>query len=244
VKQVPGDGGRPATAPDWPRTRDELARLGEAFGDPTRLELYRQATDSGPLSAGEMAAVSGLHRTVVRTHLERLVELGLLEVTLRRTGRGGRPAKLYGRGGIPANVTIPARRYRHLARGLLAALPGVAGDETALLSAVEEAGAKEGAAVGASSLDEAVAWLNDGGYGAVVTNDEGRLMLELGNCVFSELAMASPAVVCAYDRALLRGLLGGFCDGLRPVSWIAGGDPVCRMTLEAAHPPGRRDRTA
>jgi predicted ArsR family transcriptional regulator len=243
VKQASGDGGRPAVAPDRP-TRDELARLGEAFGDPTRRELYRQATESGPVSAGEMAVASGLHRTVVRTHLERLVELGLLEVTLRRTGRGGRPAKLYGRGGVPANVTIPARRYRHLARGLLAVLPAVAVDETALLSAVEEVGAKEGAAVGASSLDEAVAWLNDGGYGATVADADGRLVLELDNCVFSELAVVSPAVVCAYDRALLRGLLGGFCDGLRPLSCIAVGDPVCRMTLDAVRPPGRPGGTA
>jgi predicted ArsR family transcriptional regulator len=231
VKQVSGDGGRPAAAPERSTTRDELARLGEAFGDPTRRELYRQATEGDPVSAGEMAAASGLHRTVARTHLERLVELGLLEVTLRRTGRGGRPAKLYGRGGVPADVTIPVRRYRHLARGLLSVLPAVAADETALLSVVEEVGSVEGAAVGASSLDEALAWLNDNGYAAAATGDHGRLVLELGNCVFSELAVASPAVVCAYDRALLGGLLGGFCDDLQPVSSIAGGDPICRMAL-------------
>jgi predicted ArsR family transcriptional regulator len=236
VKQASEDPGRRDATPDRSTRRDELVRLGEAFGDPTRRELYRRATADGPASAGELAAASGLHRTVARTHLERLVELGLLEVTLRRTGRGGRPAKLYGRGGVPADVTIPARRYRRLAQGLLAVLPAVAVDETALLAAVEEAGVGEGAAVGVSTLAEALAWLNDNGYGAAVIDREGRLVLELGNCVFAELALASPAVVCAYDRAMLRGLLRAFCDRLRPVASLADGDPICRMVLEAVRP--------
>jgi predicted ArsR family transcriptional regulator len=213
------------------RGADPLALLGDAFGDPTRRDLYRRVILAAePPSAFELAAATGLHRTVVRTHLEKLVELGLLDSASRRDGRGGRPAKLYLPGNPDVQVSIPERGYRRFALALLNVLPHVV-EQRDLLAAVEEAGRREGIAAGAGSSLQAVAWLNACGYGARLSEEAGTAVLEMGNCVAGDLAKASPDVVCGYDRALVSALFGVPAGSVEPLASIAGGDPVCRFAL-------------
>jgi predicted ArsR family transcriptional regulator len=128
-------------------------------------------------------------------------------------------------------LTIPERRYRQLALGLLAVLPVVADDDRALLAAVRQAGLEEGKAAAVDSVAEAVAWLNHRGYRASVTDGDGAAVLELGNCVFAHPATVSPEVVCAYDQALLRGLFEDSGAALRQLASVVDGEPLCRMEL-------------
>jgi predicted ArsR family transcriptional regulator len=217
------------------RGTDPLAVLGDAFGDPTRRDLYRRVVISEePLSAGELAAATGLHRTVVRSHLEKLVELGLLDSAPRRDGRGGRPAKLYLPGSPDVQVSIPERRYRRFALALLSVLPQVV-EQRDLLRVVQDAGRDAGIAAGAGSFREAVAWLNANGYRAGLSEEEGTAVLEMGNCIAGDLAAVSPDIICGYDRALVSALFDLPPGSVEPLSSIAAGDPVCRLALR---PPG------
>jgi predicted ArsR family transcriptional regulator len=224
-----GDGR--SVAGGFDRGADPLALLGDAFGDPTRRDLYRRVVGADePPSAGEIAAATGLHRTVVRTHLERLVELGLLDSAPRRDGRGGRPAKLYLPGSPDVRVSIPERGDHRFALALLSVLPHVVGQRD-LLAAVADAGHGEGIAAGARSSGEAVAWLNANGYRAHVSDEDGLRVLEMGNCVAGDLAKASPDVICGYDLALVSALFDLPAGAVEQLSSIAGGDPVCRFAL-------------
>ena len=57
-----------------------LGRLADVFGDPTRRGIYRHLRErDAPQSASEVADVFGLHRTVARAHLEKLLDLGLVD---------------------------------------------------------------------------------------------------------------------------------------------------------------------
>ena len=97
-----------------------LGRIGEALGDGTRRSLYRHVVESPvPVSAGEVGSVFGLHRTVARSHLEKLVEMGLLQVGTRRRAPGGRPAKVYYPSQERLEVQLPPRRYEWLGRLLV-----------------------------------------------------------------------------------------------------------------------------
>ena len=105
-----------------------LGVLGGALGDPTRFAIYKHVVDSiAPVSAGEAAAVFGLHRTVARSHLEKLANAGLLVIGVRRNPRGGRPAKVYSPSSARVDVQLPPRRYQTLA-GALAALAAQSDD--------------------------------------------------------------------------------------------------------------------
>jgi|GEM_PF-5398289 len=212
---------------------DELTRLGAAFADASRRELYRTAIESPePLSAGELGAECGLHRTVARAHLEKLVEAGLLKASLRHSGRGGRPPRVYSASGAGAQLSLPPRRYDWLARGLLSVLPRVAADREALLAALAEAGEEEGRRVMAGSDGAAVAWLNDRGYRASLDSSGDERILEIGTCVVAELASVAPSLVCSYDQGLIRGLFNVSVEGMEELSSLAEGDVTCRLRLE------------
>lgn len=110
---------------------EKAAALG-ALQEPVRRSLYLHVTaQGGDVSRDDAAAAVGIQRALAAFHLDKLVEVGLLEATYRRlSGRSGpgagRPAKLYRRSSAEHAVTLPPRRYELVA--------------TLLAEAVEEAG--------------------------------------------------------------------------------------------------------
>jgi predicted ArsR family transcriptional regulator len=226
-----------------------LASMGDAFGDPTRRALYRKVVQAAePLSAGEAAELVGVHRTVARTHLQRLAELGLLRVKVRRGPGGGRPAKIYVASTEPLTAVLPPRRYERLAGLLVGVLRQMAGseeaaaaaaaavgwkygrDEVARLSAAETAVWEEGGGGPRLTPPAAQSWLDDNGFRATVV-DGATVDICVRNCVFRELAIAEPLLVCALDRGVLRGLFAVPESSVRQLSSIAAGDECCRLQL-------------
>lgn len=88
-----------------------------ALSEPARRELYLYvAAQVEPVGRDQAAAETGLPRHVVKFHLDRLVDEGLLEIEFRRlSGRqgpgSGRPAKLYRRSAREVSVSLPERHY-------------------------------------------------------------------------------------------------------------------------------------
>ena len=226
-----------------------LASMGDAFGDPTRRALYRLVAEAAdPLSAGEAAELVGVHRTVARAHLQRLAEIGLLQVRSRRGARGGRPAKVYVVAPEPLVAALPPRRYERLAALLVSALKRSTSDEAEAVAAAGAVGWQFGreevgrlSVAGTAGWDEsggqlrltapvAQRWLDDNGYRATVL-DASSVDICLRNCVFRELAAAEPLLVCALDRGILRGLFAVPESAVTLMSSIAAGDDCCRLQL-------------
>jgi predicted ArsR family transcriptional regulator len=226
-----------------------LATMGDAFGDPTRRALYRIAVQAAePLSAGEAAAIVGVHRTVARAHLQRLAELGLLRAGVRRGPGGGRPAKVYAASTGSLTAALPPRRYERLAGLLAGALRGAADTEEAAVAAAEAAGwtygrdevarlAAAGAAAQEGSCDgerltpaAAQRWLDDNGFRATVAAGP-TVDICLRNCVFRELAVTDPLLVCSLDRGVVRGLFAAPEGSVQHLSSIAAGDDRCRLQV-------------
>jgi predicted ArsR family transcriptional regulator len=108
----------------------------------TALLYVRGSPD--PVSADDAAAALGVHRSVARSRLERLLRAGLLVTTfVRRSGRAGpgagRPAKLYSPAPEAQTLEFPPRRLPTLVARLLDELPAE-GRQEALRSAGEEYG--------------------------------------------------------------------------------------------------------
>lgn len=226
------------TAADSPSAR--LDRLADVFGDGTRRRIYRHVIDADqPLSAAEVAGVFGLHRTVARAHLERLVEVGLLQVGLRRRPTGGRPAKVYSLGDERLEVMVPARRYEPLARLLLRVVAETTPEPRAVEAAVEAGrayGEDVARGMAGDAADEAVhltpaeaqAWLAEAGYRTRLSNGDGAVTLDVTNCVYKELALEYPDVVCAFDRGMFCGMLGATGDAHVQTRSLVAGDDLCR----------------
>lgn len=216
-------------------------RMAGALDNPLRRRLFDLVSSRAPgeVSRDEAASSVGVRRGLAGFHLDRLVEVGLLEAAFRRTsGRtgpgAGRPAKLYRRSRNRITVTVPERRYQLLAGWLVSAVgAGSAGAPARRVRAAAEA---TGRILGRSIRDAAdtdtsgpahelvVDALRSNGFEPDCTPDGGLI---LRNCPFAELAAANPDVVCGVNLALHRGLLAGVSSGELEAELDPGPDRCC-----------------
>jgi len=203
-------------APERDEARDVLAPLA-ALAEPLRRRLYRHvARRSGAVSRDDAAAALGVPRSVAAFHLDKLADLGLLEVEYRRPpGRGGpgagRPSKLYRRAGRDIELSVPERHY-DLAASLLARAVDQAGGRP-VTDAVRDVAREHGRNLSAPwrpagrasrrPLDRLAAVLSSQGYEPRV--ESGTMVLD--NCPFRRLAEQHRDVVCGMNLALVEGVL-------------------------------------
>jgi predicted ArsR family transcriptional regulator len=194
-------------------------------------------TSSDPVSASETAAVFGLHRTVARSHLEKLSEAGLVTVGTRRNPRGGRPAKVYSSVNTRLDIQVPPRQYRSLSAMLVRLASKLNGSTVAL---AEEVGCEWGRQAATSlpggqfsrdgrlNLGSIVAHLRETGCSPHATvRDDHALVVETNNCLYLEIARERPAVVCGLCSGLLCGLIGVDPGAHRQTAAIVDGDTAC-----------------
>jgi predicted ArsR family transcriptional regulator len=211
----------PGTEPLDPADLKAQIAVVAALDEPVRRALYEYAV-SRPVAVGrdEASQAVGVSRELAAFHLDKLVQLGMLEVEFRRlSGRrgpgAGRPAKLYRPSDRQIEVAFPDRRYE-LAGHLLAraledngTLPAQSLDRTARRFG-EQLGAEARRDLGrrpsrARLLQHAEAVLRSYGFEPAV--DDGEIHLR--NCPFDGLAREHRELVCGMNLAILEGLLTG-----------------------------------
>jgi predicted ArsR family transcriptional regulator len=224
-------------------SRERDYRMVGALDDPLRRRLFDVVSLAPrPVSRDEVAKQAGVGRGQAAFHLDRLVEVGLLEPVFRRlTGRtgpgAGRPAKLYRRSAARVRVTIPERRYQLLAGLLVSAVAGGSDDRT--VGRAGEAAASLARSEGRSLLatsradpsrprSELLIQALDA-YGFMPAEQpDGSLVLR--NCPFEEVAATNRDVVCTVNLAFQRGLLDGL-EGRDLVADLTPGPDRCCVVL-------------
>ena len=199
----------------------DAARLDvlKALGDNTRYAIYLElARSRTPRSTAEIAETLGLHPNTVRPHLERMREVGLLEVAADGRGTVGRPQHRYGLAADAPSLGLEPPAYPALAGMLVraAADAGVTPDQAAA------AGGEHGRALGRQArTGEAangrppgrrcaaalVAMLADLGFDPAAVADGDLLTVAFTHCPFQDLAEAHPEVVCHLHRGLIEGFV-------------------------------------
>ena len=205
----------------------------KALGDNTRYAIYLElARAQSPRSTGEIADTLGLHSNTVRPHLERMREVGLLDVEVDGRGSVGRPQHRYALAADAPLLGLEPPAFPLLARMLaqVAAAAGVAPDGAAA------AGAEQGRAMAASARDHncvraLTAALAELGFDPAVGDDGSAVTIAFTHCPFRDLAEAHPEVVCHLHRGLVEGFveqLGG--AGVERFGTLADRDP-CQVEL-------------
>lgn len=194
------------------------------------LQLVRSG-DQG-LTAGEVAARTGLHLSTARDHLERLTSAGLLARHRdRQAGRPGRPAWRY-RAAAPDPAPAP---YRDLAEALLEQVG-------ATPAAAERAGRRWGRRLAGQMpagrpVEVLRRVLDQLGFATGPATGAGVAELHLRACPFLELVARQPEAMCGLHRGVIRGVLGGR-DGARAATLVPFGAPdACVVRLPEATGP-------
>jgi predicted ArsR family transcriptional regulator len=211
----------PGTEPLDPADLESQISVVAALNEPVRRGLYQFAVSQpAAVSRDEAAQAVGISRELAAFHLDKLVELGMLDVEFRRlSGRqgpgAGRPAKLYRPSARQVEVAFPDRRYELAGHLLARALeenltPSAEALDRAARHFGEELGAQARRHLGRRPsrdrlLQQAVTVLQSYGFEPSVDGGEIRLR----NCPFDALAREHRQLVCGMNLALLEGLLSG-----------------------------------
>ena len=230
------DGYAPASAPRSARPR--LAIL-KALGDNTRYAIYLElARAPALLSTQQIAEALDLHVNTVRPHLERMRDVGLLDVRSEARGGVGRPQHLYGLASDAPSLGLEPSPFPTIARMLLH-LAGAAGiDAEDVLAAGRHQGELDSRPWpdGSPPVEALLTELDAMGFDpelAIEDTDEsgGVASIAFAHCPFAELAEANPAVVCALHRGMVEGFLDGI-GGPCPLAFhsLVDRDP-CRVDI-------------
>lgn len=218
--------GESLSAPRTPRPR--LAIL-KALGDNTRYAIYLELARSPSLrSTAQIADALDLHVNTVRPHLERMREVGLLEVRSEARGGVGRPQHLYGLAADAPSLGLEPSPYPTIARMLLRLTAEAGLDADDILAAGRHQGALDARPwpQGSPPLEALLTELDGMGFDPEVAIEDDTASVAFAHCPFAELAEANPSVVCA----LHRGMVEGFLDG------IGGPCPLAFHTLVDREP--------
>lgn len=193
--------------------------LLKTLGDNTRYAIYLElARAPRPLITAEIADSLSLHPNTVRPHLERMREVGLVDVEVGGRGDVGRPQHRYSLapdapslGLEPPSMPMLARMVLSMARRLDAAADdadAVGRDEGTRRAALH--------ADSPSTLEAVVNDLDRLGFDPVVTDDprnaadDATAVIAFANCPFGDLAGEHPELVCG----LHQGMVSGFVDAM------------------------------
>lgn len=183
----------------------------KALGDNTRYAIYLEiARASSPRSTAEIADSLDLHVNTVRPHLERMRDVGLLEVHADARGGVGRPLHRYALAPDAPSLGLEPPVFPLAARAFLrmAEETGASGEEAS------DAGREEGrrdalrpALAELPCLSALVRRLGDLGFDPAVVDTAAGATVAFTHCPFAELAEANPDLVCGLHRGLVEGFV-------------------------------------
>jgi predicted ArsR family transcriptional regulator len=225
-----------------------VAAVTNAFGDPTRRDIYlylRENPDG--FTAAHVAERFELHPNVARHHLDKLAAGGYLDVQVGRGGAGGgagRPSKRYQvpLKALETGLEFPARHDELLITLLGRALALIPAEQAEAMA--EQVGEEYGRMLAASmspsdghrsfrsALHAVADALTAHGFAAHAEPRGGSLAIVADHCPFGDTATQHP-VMCAVDRGMVRGMLGGLYGDTTPATAAsrALGDDACVTSL-------------
>jgi predicted ArsR family transcriptional regulator len=207
----------------------ELDRLDAIGESGLRAALLYVRGSADPVTADDAAEALGLHRSVARSRLERLLRTGVVEASFARlsgrTGPGaGRPAKLYSAAPEAEALEFPPRRLPALIARLLDEVPAD-GRAEALRVAGEDFGRDLALAAGLrptarveDGLERVCAAVRSVGFHAVLDGIDGdAAVISTPTCPLRPLVTERPEAA-SIDQGMWAGLVERGVRGVRAES--------------------------
>jgi len=197
----------------------QTLKVTNVLSDPTRFHIYEfMIQNKKEVTVNEIADQFDIHPNVARMHLTKLQEINLLISYSKKTGKGGRPSRLYQLSEEVIELNFPHRDYKMfsiIALETFAEL-GEPGKE-----ALYETGRKYGMkimdryhtpATTNLTTEQKLQILDDAGimlgmYPQFTYNTEtNSISFKVNNCPFKEIAVTNHSLVCNMHKYFLRGM--------------------------------------
>ena len=187
----------------------------KALGDNTRYAIFLELARSPvPLATADIAETLELHPNTVRPHLERMREVGLLDVESDARGGPGRPQHRYSLATDSPSLGLEPPSFPMLAQMLLRLAEATgAGSEEAATAGREQGRADAAPLAGRPCLPAVTGRMTELGFDPAVVAEADTATMVFAHCPFRELAEVRPDLVCHLHRGLVEGLVDGVGGG-------------------------------
>ena len=216
--------------------------LLKALGDNTRYAIYLEiARSASPRTTADIADLLGLHANTVRPHLERMRDVGLLDVEVDARGTVGRPQHRYSLAADAPSLGLEPPAFPTLA----SMLASVAAQSLPAPEDVATVGRAQGRALcggprpptDRSCVSALVSALDALGFDPTVEENTGGAVIAFAHCPYRELAEVYPQLVCQLHRGMVEGFVEAFTPQEAEVEWfhtLADREP-CQVGLSARY---------
>ncbi|WP_085508859.1 helix-turn-helix transcriptional regulator [Thalassobacillus devorans] len=196
---------------------EQTLKITNVLSDPTRFHIYEFIVKkNADVTVQDIAEAFEIHPNVARLHLSKLEDVNMLHSHTKKTGRGGRPSRVYNLSKEVVQLHFPFRDYQLLAQIAFEAFAGMgeAGQE-ALYTTGKKFGKEmmEREASHASHLDRAgklevlkAAAEMTGLFPEFHNQTDDTIVFTVNNCPFKEVASHQKQLVCEMHSHFLKGM--------------------------------------
>ncbi|MBA2386380.1 MAG: helix-turn-helix domain-containing protein [Acidimicrobiia bacterium] len=197
--------------PTSPAGSGQLELL-KALGDNTRFAIYEHlASASRPLTTAEIAALLQLHPNTVRPHLERMRDVGLIDVSIDGRGEVGRPHHRYSIATVTPSLGFEPSGVAELADLALAMARRLGASSDDAYEVGYQRGARRAQHYGTapSTLEALVDDLGRLGFQPTVeeADDHETAIVSFGRCPFQAQVDEYPDLICTLHHGIVSGLV-------------------------------------
>jgi len=229
---------------------NDTLKLTSVLADPTRFAIYQHITTKNrPVNVQEIADKFGIHPNVARLHLTKLEDVNLLKSETEKTGRGGRPSRVYTLSDEVVSLQFPPRDFQLLAKIAIETLLSFGEDGKKALKKMGRNFGKEAArqAMMRDGIENSIELPIDrkiesierivvaqGLQPQIEVLDEHSIRFHVNNCIFNETVDSiKNHSICDMHHSLIEGIFQAYFGDIDLIqdSSIFGGAHACQYTM-------------
>ncbi|NHM30296.1 helix-turn-helix transcriptional regulator [Neobacillus terrae] len=212
---------------------EQTLKITNVLSDPTRYYIYQYITKRHQeVTVQEVADNFNIHPNVARLHLSKLEDVNMLASETKKTGKGGRPSRLYRLSDDVIQLHFPFRDYMLLAKVAIQTMIslGEEGKKALYITGkrfgaeiIEMELAKKSQSGTDLDFEQKINILKSAATLAgfypefEVNGDETKIYFQIFNCPFREVAQAHTEIVCNMHHEFLKGMFEALFDSVELV---------------------------
>jgi len=206
---------------------EQALTVSMVLSDPTRFHIYHfLMKHHKEVSVSEIAKEFDIHPNVARLHLSKLEQAHLVQSNLKKTGKGGRPSRVYSLSNEEIQLSFPYRDYKLLATMAMEVVQELGEDGAQILYKTGYKYGKEllethmstfQADMSVETKIEKLRHISNiiGIYPRFeYVKHENSIFFSIYNCPFKEIAQENPELVCKMHSELIKGMLNSLFENI------------------------------
>ncbi|MBM7651619.1 helix-turn-helix transcriptional regulator [Neobacillus cucumis] len=208
---------------------EQTLKITNVLSDPTRYYIYQYITKRHQeVTVQEIAENFNIHPNVARLHLSKLEDVNMLASETKKTGKGGRPSRLYRLSDDVIQLHFPYRDYMLLSKVAIQTMItlGEVGKKALYMTGkrfgtevIEQEMAKR-APGNELEFEQKLAILKSaatlaGFYPEFEANgDQTKIYFKIFNCPFKEVAKEHTETICNMHHEFLKGMFNALFESV------------------------------